>query len=34
MRVHEQLFQLTEDIREKGVSIKENPVNFLRNQIV
>lgn len=34
MRVHEQLFQLTEDIREKGISIKENPVNFLRNQIV
>ena len=34
IRVHEQLFQLTEDIREKGISIKENPVNFLRNQIV
>ena len=34
MRVHKQLFQLTEDIREKGISIEENPVDFLRNQIV
>lgn len=34
MRVHKQLFQLTEDIREKGISIEENPVEFLRNQIV
>lgn len=33
-RVHEQLYQLTEDIKEKGISIKENPVDFLRNQIV
>lgn len=33
-RVHEQLYQLTEDIKEKGISIKENPVEFLRNQIV
>lgn len=34
VRVHEQLFQLTEDIREKGFSLEENPVDFLRNQIV
>ena len=34
LRVHEQLYQLTEDIREKGNSIMENPVDFLRNQIV
>ena len=34
MRVHKQLFQLTEDIRDKGTSIEENPIDFLRNQIV
>lgn len=34
VRVHEKLFQLTEDIKEKGVSIEENPIDFLRNQIV
>ncbi len=34
VRIHEQLYQLTEDIREKGISIMENPVDFLRNQIV
>ncbi len=34
VRVHEQLYQLTEDIKEKGISIKENPIDFLRNQIV
>lgn len=34
IRVHKQLFQLTEDIRDKGVSIEENPIDFLRNQIV
>ena len=34
IRVHEQFFQLTEDIREKGISIEENPIDFLRNQIV
>ena len=33
-RVHEQLYQLTEDMKEKGISIKENPIDFLRNQIV
>ena len=33
-RVHEQLYQLTEDIKENGISIRENPVDFLRNQIV
>ena len=34
MRVHKELFQLTEEIRDKGISIEENPVDFLRNQIV
>lgn len=34
IRVHKQLFQLTEDIKDKGVSIEENPIDFLRNQIV
>lgn len=34
MRVHKHLFQLTEEIREKGISIEENPIDFLRNQIV
>ena len=34
MRVHERLFQLTEDIKDKGISIEENPIDFLRNQIV
>ena len=34
VRVHDELYQLTEDIKEKGTSIKENPVEFLRNQIV
>ena len=34
MRVHKQLFQLTEDIRDKGISVDENPIDFLRNQIV
>lgn len=34
IRVHENLYQLTEDIKEKGVSIEENPIDFLRNQIV
>ena len=34
MRVHERLFQLTEDVKGKGISVEENPVDFLRNQIV
>lgn len=34
MRVHKELFQLTEEIRDKGISIEENPIDFLRNQIV
>ena len=34
IRVHEFLPQLTEDIREKGVSLQVNPIEFLRNQIV
>lgn len=34
IRVHERLFQLTEDIKDKGISIEENPIDFLRNQIV
>lgn len=34
MRVHKQLFQLTEDVRDKGISVDENPIDFLRNQIV
>ena len=34
VRVHERLFQLTEDIKDKGISIEENPIDFLRNQIV
>lgn len=34
MRVDKQLFQLTEDVRDKGISVDENPIDFLRNQIV
>ena len=34
VRVHEFLYQLTEDIKEKGISIETNPVELLRNQIV
>lgn len=34
VRVHEQLYQLTEDLKEKGISVQENPIDFLRNQIV
>ena len=34
IRVHELFYQLTEEISEKGVSLKANPVDFLRNQIV
>ncbi|MBR5596615.1 MAG: hypothetical protein IKW30_04320 [Lachnospiraceae bacterium] len=34
IRVHDYLYQLTEDLKEKGTSIEENPIVFLRNQIV
>lgn len=34
IRVHDFLYQLTEEIKEKGISVKENPVELLRNQIV
>lgn len=34
VRVHESLHQLTEEVKEKGISIQNNPIEFLRNQIV
>ena len=34
IRVHDYLYQLTEDLKEKGISVQENPLVFLRNQIV
>lgn len=34
VRVHETLYQLTEEIKEKGISLQANPVELLRNQIV
>ena len=34
IRVHDYLYQLTEDLKEKGISIEANPIDFLRNQIV
>jgi len=34
IRVHDYLNQLTEEIKEKAVSVKANPVELLRNQIV
>lgn len=34
IRVHDYLYQLTEDLKEKGISIEDNPIVFLRNQIV
>lgn len=34
IRVHESLYQLTEEIKDKGISIQANPVELLRNQIV
>lgn len=34
VRVHESLYQLTQELKEKGVSIQNNPIDFLRNQIV
>ena len=34
IRVHEYLYQLTQEVKEKGISIQENPIDFLINQIV
>ena len=34
LRVHEFLYQLTEEIKEKGISLETNPIELLRNQIV
>ena len=34
IRVHDYLYQLTEDLKEKGISVQENPCVFLTNQIV
>lgn len=34
IRVHSSLYQLPEEIKEKGISIEENPIDFLRNQFV
>jgi len=28
-RVHSTLYQLSEEIQERGISVKENPINFL-----
>lgn len=34
VRVHNVLYQLAEEMSEIGISLKEDPVEFLRNQIV
>ncbi len=34
IRVHSTLYQLPEEIKEKGISVEENPIDFLRNQFV
>ena len=34
VRVHESLYHLTKEVKEKGISIPENPIELLRNQIV
>ena len=34
VRVHEYLYQLTEDLKEKGISVEMSPIEFLRNEIV
>ena len=34
IRVHDYLYQLTEDLKEKGISVQMSPVEFLRNEIV
>lgn len=33
-RVHSKLYQLTEELQDKGVSVKATPMEFLGNQIV
>ena len=34
IRVHDYLYQLTEDLKEKGISVQMSPIEFLRNEIV
>lgn len=34
IRVHQHLYQLTEEIGNRGISVEEDPIDFLRNQIV
>lgn len=34
IRVHNFLYQMTEEIKEKGIGIQEDPIDFLLNQIV
>lgn len=34
IRVHESLYQLTQEVKEKGISVQADPIEFLRNQIV
>ena len=34
IRVHDFLYQLTEDLKDKGISVQSDPIDFLRNQIV
>ena len=34
VRVHESLYHLTQEVREKGMSIQKNPIDFLINEIV
>ena len=34
IRVHDVLYQLTEDLKEKGISVQMSPIEFLRNEIV
>ena len=34
IRVHDFLYQLTEDLKEKGISVQMSPIEFLRNEIV
>ena len=34
IRVHESLYHLTQEVSEKGISVRENPIDFLLNEIV
>jgi len=34
IRVHESLYQLTQEVKDKGTSVQADPIEFLRNQIV